>query len=253
MSKQLIYLMLILVFLVVVGFALRGSGVLTSITSLSFLDRFRSGTTIQDSNGEVVLAEEGQATAAERLVLERELPSGVAQAAPVPTAEPTALPPVIITDTPVPTDPPAATAAPAPTAVVVVEPVPTIPTATPVPAVPATSTPPPIASVPPFITFIDHTVQDGETVAAISRIHTTDVNLMEHYGIYQNLIYPGQILRIPVFNAGACNGQIHVVATGQNVFRIGREYGKTQEAIRDMNGLSGDYLIKVGQPLCIPN
>ncbi|RMF38813.1 MAG: LysM domain-containing protein [Chloroflexi bacterium] len=45
---------------------------------------------------------------------------------------------------------------------------------------------------------------------------------------------------------------IHIVRTGENLFRIARCYGLTVEEVAAVNGISYPYTIYVGQRLIIP-
>jgi LysM repeat protein len=60
-------------------------------------------------------------------------------------------------------------------------------------------------------------------------------------------------LPTPSANAQApCNGITHVVATGENLFRIGLRYGLTADQVAAANGIFNVNYVQVAQVLCIP-
>lgn len=114
---------------------------------------------------------------------------------------------------------------------------------------------------------IYHTVQPGENLYRISLRYGTSVQaLMQANGISNpNRIYVGQRLRIPASAdqppapspepgqpAPQPNPGVHVVQAGENLYRIGRLYGVTAQAIAWANGLPNVNLVYVGQRLAIP-
>ena len=57
----------------------------------------------------------------------------------------------------------------------------------------------------------------------------------------------------PTADPNNCNtGRSHTVQKGENVFRIARAFGVSQQAVRDINGLGAYYTIYPGQVLCLP-
>ncbi len=105
------------------------------------------------------------------------------------------------------------------------------------------------------IAFVQHTVQQGETLYGIASRYGTSVSLMAEYSIAQDHIYPGNVVNVPVAAATACAAgqRTHVVLEGDNVFRIAIVYGTTKEAIRAANPvINENYLIYAGDVICIP-
>ena len=127
-------------------------------------------------------------------------------------------------------------------------------------AAPPTNTPVPVVpTVAPVVTnntgsTIAHTVVAGETRYSLAQRYGSSVELMAQYGITQEDMIVGNVINIPVGGTVNCSAlRQHVVSAGQNVFRLAIQYGVTKESIRDLNGLPANYLIEVGQVLCIPN
>lgn len=131
---------------------------------------------------------------------------------------------------------------------------------------------PTFQSPPPEDILGEHTVQPGETLYCIARAYGVDpVAIATTNGIVNpNLIYPGTVLAIPdvpkTLPAGrVCPRQFddgttpppecrwyHVVAWGENLYRISIHYGVSMYAIVQANGITNPNLIYAGQTLCIP-
>ena len=106
-----------------------------------------------------------------------------------------------------------------------------------------------------------HTVQAGDTLAAIAARYGTTVetlvSLNEFGGTYS--IFVGQALRIPSQSTivpqpspvPTC-GQTHVVQGGEGLYFIGVLYGVSAASIAQANGIANIQLIYVGRSLCIP-
>lgn len=52
--------------------------------------------------------------------------------------------------------------------------------------------------------------------------------------------------------SGTCNGVLHVVQIGENLYRISLAYGVPMSAIANANGITNYSLIYAGSTLCIP-
>ena len=150
---------------------------------------------------------------------------------PIPTAEPTAVPP-----TPAITVPAAATTQPT-----------TGPTTSAV--VPTTQ---PVASGPQ-----SYIVQPGDTLYSIARRYGMGFeDLAAHNGIINpNQIQIGQVISIP---SGAPTDPVqtgevlYTVRVGDNLFRIALRYNVSYIYLASYNGISNPHLIRVGQVIHIP-
>jgi LysM repeat protein/predicted lipoprotein with Yx(FWY)xxD motif len=107
-----------------------------------------------------------------------------------------------------------------------------------------------------------HVVQPGEHIYQIARDNGIAVAaLIElNAGVYPSLrtdpnaIRPGWVLRLSSTSSGSgSGGQRHVVAEGENLFRIGMTYGVDWRDLAIANGVISPYTIRPGQILTIPN
>lgn len=144
-----------------------------------------------------------------------------------PVATPTQL--AAVTNTPEPTPIPVATT-----------PVPTTPIVTPAPPTGGTT----------------YTVKAGDRLFSIGRQYGVNpYSIAQANGIVPPyIIRPGQVLKIP--GSGTVTpvpgGKTHVVAPGENLFRIALRYGTTVQALAAANNIANVNLIFVGQVLTIP-
>ena len=109
-------------------------------------------------------------------------------------------------------------------------------------------------------------VQAGDTLFSIARRYGVSVNdLATANGLLNpNLIYVGQAIKIPGASAVTptatpsanstppTTNRIHVVLSGETLFRIALRYGTTVQSLATANNLSNIALIFVGQQLIIP-
>lgn len=105
------------------------------------------------------------------------------------------------------------------------------------------------------VTFINHTVQSGDTLYGMTRRYATAIALMAMNGIDQDDFVPGAVLRIPVGNPAFClNGlRPYAVDAGETVFAIGQRYNISKDEMRNLNpAIGADYAINAGQILCVP-
>ncbi len=103
-----------------------------------------------------------------------------------------------------------------------------------------------------------HVVQAGENLFRIAlRYGTTVAALAAANGIANtSQIYAGQRLVIPSGGStpaqpGSSSG-VHIVAAGENLYRIALRYGTTVAALAAANNLASPYRIYVGQRLVVP-
>jgi len=131
------------------------------------------------------------------------------------------------------------------------------------PTVPAPTVLPPTPVPGSYGTYV---VQRGDTLSALAqRFGATVAALAQLNNIVNpNLIYPGQVLRVPgaapipptpvppVPTLPPAQPTTHVVQPGENLYRIALLYGVTWDAIARANGLWNPNLIYAGQVLVIP-
>lgn len=98
--------------------------------------------------------------------------------------------------------------------------------------------------------FLRYTVRPGDTLWGIARRYGTTVEALvrENHIPDPNLIYPGQVLRIP----GTADDFIYTVRPGDTLWGIARRYGTTVEALVRDNGIRDPNLILVGERLRVP-
>jgi LysM repeat protein len=139
------------------------------------------------------------------------------------------------------------------------------PTAEPVPTVEPTPEPP---------TEVIHEVQSGETLLAISLIYGVEVQDIvransltsaDVLDVGQKLIIPvggfpdevvgeetGGETAVPEATAEPAGEQIHIVQSGETLFRIALAYGTTVDALATYNNLVNPDRLEVGQEIRIP-
>lgn len=95
-----------------------------------------------------------------------------------------------------------------------------------------------------------YTVQPGDTLWLISRRYGTTVEAIKRLnGLNGDMLYIGQVLKIPASQAGGYRE--YTVQAGDSLWLLARRFGTTVEEIMRLNGLTSD-LINVGQVLKIP-
>lgn len=116
-----------------------------------------------------------------------------------------------------------------------------------IPAAGATPTP----SAP---TEVQYTVKQGDTLGSIAAAYGVSwVQIAEANGIVNpNLIYPGQVLKIPSNTPGPTPQFTHIVKRGETLFLISLHYGVLWTDIAEANNITAPYVIFPGQTLTIP-
>ena len=144
------------------------------------------------------------------------------------------------------------------------------PTLIPTPTIPpqflATAGPPPTSvpgavSTPVVSSAIPgtYTVQRGEWIYSIARKFgiTPQALVAANPGINPNLLYPGQVLRIPGGGGGtpvppSPGGKTYTVQRGDTLFSIAVRFGTTVFALQQANNIANPNFIYPGQVLTIP-
>ena len=116
----------------------------------------------------------------------------------------------------------------------------------------AIGTPPP--PKPPG-NYFEYTVLPGDTLFSIAlKFGTTVEEIMRENNLTSDVIFPGQILQIPYEGPEPPIPPEyieHVVVAGDTLWALAQRYGTTVDAIKALNGLTGDLLM-IGQVLKIP-
>ena len=113
-----------------------------------------------------------------------------------------------------------------------------------------------------------HVVQPGENLFRIALKYSVSVSALSSVNgiVNPTMVYVGQTLIIPAGNAGSAappqpsqpgapvagSGGTHIVATGENLFRIAMHYGLTTAQLAAANGIVNPNSVYVGQVLRIP-
>ena len=100
---------------------------------------------------------------------------------------------------------------------------------------------------------VDYTVERGDTLGSIARDNNVSLaDLLAENDINNpNLIYPGQVLKIP--GQGGNPDVTHVVARGETLNHIAARYQASVSNIVRANSISNPNLILIGQRLVIPS
>lgn len=97
---------------------------------------------------------------------------------------------------------------------------------------------------------IEYTVRSGDTLWLLAQRYGTTVDAIKSLnGLTSNMLNIGQVLKIPA-SAGGSYFE-YAVRPGDTLWLLSRRYGTTVDAIKNLNGLTGDRL-DVGQILRIP-
>jgi LysM repeat protein len=102
-----------------------------------------------------------------------------------------------------------------------------------------------------------HVVQFGDTLGALALRYNTTVSafVTVNHLPNPNVIYVGQVLTIPATGGPVTPppaSGVHIVQSGENLFRIGLLYGFDVNTLAAANGLANPNRIYVGQRLIIP-
>ncbi len=117
-------------------------------------------------------------------------------------------------------------------------------------APPPTATPKP----PDGSSFTNYVVQPGDTLSRISRkFGVSPQEIAEANGLVNpNLIYAGQVLKIPTSTPEKPPQVTHTVQRGETLYSISLIYGAHWLSIAQANNIAPPYVIYAGQSLMIP-
>lgn len=123
---------------------------------------------------------------------------------------------------------------------------------------------PPEPTAAPTVGEQMHTVRAGETLFSLAQQYgltveevaaandITNVNVLE---VGQQLVIPapGTVEITPTETpAPSTEERVHIVRPGENLFRIGLQYGFTVEELAEYNGITNANVLEVGQQIRIP-
>ena len=116
--------------------------------------------------------------------------------------------------------------------------------------IPAATTP----TTPTTPTEFLYTVKVGDTLGSIAAAYGISwVQIAEANGVVNpNLIFPGQVLKIPSNTPGPTPQFTHVVQPGETLFLISLHYGVFWTDVAEVNHITAPYIIFPGQALTIP-
>lgn len=118
--------------------------------------------------------------------------------------------------------------------------------------------------IPLSSSFVDYTVQSGDSLYGISQQYETSwKTIAQTNGIaYPYTIHVGEILEIPLdavpTSISSTTSQTsttfsYTVQSGDSLYSIGQNFGVAWQTLAQMNGISSPYTIYVGQVLLIPS
>ncbi len=102
---------------------------------------------------------------------------------------------------------------------------------------------------------ITYTVQPGDRLFRIAQRFGVDYRTLAAYNniVNPNLIYPGQVLRIPGTGQPPTQNEIrYTVQPGDNLFRIALRYNMNYLYLASYNRIANPHQIRVGQVIRIP-
>jgi LysM repeat protein len=129
----------------------------------------------------------------------------------------------------------------------------------------AAATPPDAALAPvtEYAAPTRHTIQKGDTLGALAKRHGVSVKAIEQLnpGVNPTRLKIGQEIELPAGKApaaavaaadpAAAGVEEYTVKSGDTLTRIGRKFGTTPKALRQLNSLKSDRIM-VGQKLKVP-
>lgn len=123
---------------------------------------------------------------------------------------------------------------------------------------------PPEPTATPTVGERTHTVRAGETLFSLAQQYgltveelaaandISNVNVLE-VGQQLEIPAPGTVEITPTETpAPSTEERVHIVRPGENLFRIGLQYGFTVEELAEYNGITNVNVLEVGQQIRIP-
>ena len=102
----------------------------------------------------------------------------------------------------------------------------------------------------PDSSYFNYTVQSGDTLWMLSGRFGTTVDAIKRLnGLTGDIINIGQVLKIPTESSPSYFE--YIVQSGDTLWQLSRRFNTTVDAIKSLNGLTGD-LLNIGQVLKIP-
>jgi LysM repeat protein len=108
-----------------------------------------------------------------------------------------------------------------------------------------------------------HTVQPGETLGSIARLYGLTIDAIAFANGITNpdLIYVGQVLKIPIQTGGSSSGgsastsgtATYTVAAGDTLYGIARKFNTTFTTLASLNNITNVDSLAVGQVLKVPS
>lgn len=111
------------------------------------------------------------------------------------------------------------------------------------------------AAIPSSSAETTYTVQPGDRLYRIALRFGVDYRVLAAHNniVNPNLIYPGQVLRIPATGQPPAKSEIwYTVQPGDNLFRIALRYNMNYLYLASYNGITNPHQIRVGQVIRIP-
>ena len=98
----------------------------------------------------------------------------------------------------------------------------------------------------------EYIVQRGDTLWSISKKLDTKVDeLKKLNNLTSNLLFVGQVLKVPSFNTVDDTNVTYIVKKGDTLYSIAFNYGTTVNSLKEYNNLKSDSLT-IGQSIKIP-
>src|SRR5665647_1480090 len=102
--------------------------------------------------------------------------------------------------------------------------------------------------------IMTYIVQPGDSLYLIAMRFNTTVEAIAAANSITNpsLIYPGQILTVPVPNEPPMEGFEYIVQPGDSLYEIAMRYDISLRELIQVNGITAPYIIYPGQSIIIP-